>query len=336
MPPVSPRRPFPRSIAAQVALAAALLIVPSASAVEIEWVSVGDPGNAADPGVGNMTCGPTFDQPCGAVAYSYRIGKYEVTNAEYAEFLDLVARTSDPYELYNPLMGTDAQAGGIARAGSEGSYGYGAIAGFEDMPVAHVSFADAMRFVNWLHNGQGLGNTENGAYTLLGGTPVPSNATFVTRNAEATVFLASEAEWYKAAYYDPDLKGYYDYPTGADAAPTCESPPGGANSANCAGSGTKDTGAYDGSWSPVGTFDQGGNVAEWTDKDVGQSRGTPGGHWLNANADALRASAMSVQGVAGELARLGFRVATVPEPDAWLLCTTALLAVASLRRIRRP
>jgi hypothetical protein len=27
---------------------------------------------------------------------------------------------------------------------------------------------------------------------------------------EATVFLASEAECYKAAYYDPDLNAYYD------------------------------------------------------------------------------------------------------------------------------
>ena len=34
----------------------------------------------------------------------------------------------------------------------------------------YVSFYDALRFANWLNNGQGSGDTETGAYTLLGGT----------------------------------------------------------------------------------------------------------------------------------------------------------------------
>jgi len=49
----------------------------------------GDPGNACD----------TQTQSCfGAVAYSYRISKYEVTNAQYAEFLSAKA-ASDPLGL---------------------------------------------------------------------------------------------------------------------------------------------------------------------------------------------------------------------------------------------
>ena len=46
------------------------------AAVSIEYATIGDAGNDAD------TTG------YGAVAYEYRIGKYEVTNAQYAEFLN--------------------------------------------------------------------------------------------------------------------------------------------------------------------------------------------------------------------------------------------------------
>ena len=38
-------------------------------------------------------------------------------------------------------------------------------------PVTYVSFFDAMRFTNWLHNGQGTGDTESGVYaTSASGT----------------------------------------------------------------------------------------------------------------------------------------------------------------------
>jgi formylglycine-generating enzyme required for sulfatase activity len=91
--------------------------------------------------------------------------------------------------------------GGITRSGSDGSYTYAAIAGREKMPVNRVSYFDALPFVNWLHNGQGSGDTETGAYTLHGGTPTPSNP-MVQRNPGAFIFLPTDDEWYKAAYYD--------------------------------------------------------------------------------------------------------------------------------------
>ena len=50
------------------------------------------------------------------------------------------------------------------------------------MPVSHISFFNALRFANWLNNGQGDGDSETGAYTLLGATEVPSNWETVTRN----------------------------------------------------------------------------------------------------------------------------------------------------------
>jgi len=109
-----------------------------------------------------------------------------------------------------------------------GSFSYAGIAGRENMPVNFVSFYDSLRFVNWLHNGQGDGDTETGAYTLLGGTPTPSNGiTAGTRNAGATIFLTSEDEWYKAAYHDTTglaATDYFDYPAGSNTQTTCSTP----------------------------------------------------------------------------------------------------------------
>jgi formylglycine-generating enzyme required for sulfatase activity len=90
-----------------------------AQAVDIEWVTVGDPGNPADTDPSTYRCGPSMDQPCGAVAYTYRISKYEITNVQYAEFLNAVAAT-DTYGLYNASMGSPEYFyfGGITQSGS--------------------------------------------------------------------------------------------------------------------------------------------------------------------------------------------------------------------------
>jgi sulfatase modifying factor 1 len=233
------------------------LPLPALAVVNIDWVTVGDPGNVCD----------TQSWGCfGAVSNEYRIGKYEVTNAQYAEFLNAVAAT-DPNALYDIPMGMGSI--GITRIGSSGSYSYSTISGRENMPVDDVSFWHATRFANWLHNGQPTGaqdgtTTEDGAYTL---TPTGIANNTVTRNAAARVFIPSEDEWYKAAYYDPGAMVYFDYPAGSDTQTTCTTPGVTANTANCdfAVSDLTDVGDYTGSASPSGTFDQGGNVSEWTE-----------------------------------------------------------------------
>ena len=60
----------------------------------MDWSLVGNAGNAADPTTG-----------IGAVDYEYRIGTYEVTNAQYAAFLNSVDPTgSNTLGLYNSFM----------------------------------------------------------------------------------------------------------------------------------------------------------------------------------------------------------------------------------------
>jgi sulfatase modifying factor 1 len=50
-----------------------------------------------------------------------------------------------------------------------GSYAYATKPDMADKPVVFVSYFDAMRFTNWMHNGQGSGGTETGAYTVGSG-----------------------------------------------------------------------------------------------------------------------------------------------------------------------
>ena len=90
-----------------VAVVAATLLAASAVQADVfnmgagltslETVPVGDPGNAAD---------TRYETPgYGSVAYTYNIGKYEVTAGQYCEFLNKVAAT-DTYDLYSTYMDT--------------------------------------------------------------------------------------------------------------------------------------------------------------------------------------------------------------------------------------
>ncbi len=306
----------------------------SAFAVTIPTVPVGNLGNATDPLIGNLY---------GSVSYDYRIGTTEVTNAQYAAFLNAKA-ASDPLTLYNTAMGDmgiDAR-GGITRSGAgtiADPYVYTPKTNMADKPVNYVSWYDSIRFANWLNNGQGSGDTETGAYTLLGGTPEPSNGLSITRNAGATWFLTSEDEWYKSAYYQPSAQGgdtddYWLYPTASNSAPTIATADSVGNISN---PGTNvanynygaDWNSQDGNVTTVGsagpssdsfygTADQGGNVWEWNEALIGWFRCLRGGSWDGGD---LRSPGRAYIRPWVEYSGLGFRVATVPEPS------TAVLAI---------
>ena len=309
-------------------LAGAALLATPASAVTIDWVFVGDPGNAPD------TFGSCLEPDCGSVSYEYYISKYEVTNTQYAEFLNAKA-AADPLGLWHVGMGSPI--GGIARSGSSGSYTYAAKPGMENKPIMLVSFFDALRFINWLHNGQGSGDTETGAYTLLGGASFPSNGWTVTRNLGANVFLPTENEWYKAAYYDGLYDYYWEYPMRSNTI-TCAAPGPTPATANCSSPFYTDAGAYTGSASWYGTFDQGGNVAEWTEYSDGGFRVIRGGS-AGTTGDYEAASWYTgAINPGNEGALIGFRVATlfpIPEPGTSLLVMTGLAGLAARRAGRK-
>jgi uncharacterized protein (TIGR03382 family) len=310
-----------------VCAAALAVCAPPALAVTIDTVPVGNAGNGND------------NTLFGAVDYNYWIGTYEVTNNEYAEFLNAKA-VSDPLDLYHTSMHGNVN-GGITRSGSSGSYTYAVKTGMGNKPVNYVSWYDAIRFANWLHNGQGAGNTETGAYTLLGGTATPSNGLSITRNPGAVWFLPSENEWYKAAYHKNNgvTNNYWDYPTGVDSPVPSNSLTDTGNNANTnyatSSPNVTDVGYFSLSDSPYGTFDQGGNLEEWNEALIsGTTRRVRGGSWNNFST-LLAAGVGSNYDPTTEVNDRGFRVAMIPEPTSSSLALCAAVGLWWLRRRRK-
>ncbi len=315
-----------RSSSPSAALALFALLVAFAAdarAVTIDWSPVGNPGNAGDTAV--MDDGTTG---YGSVAYNYNIGTYDVTNSQYVEFLN----TKDPtgantLGLWNGNM-ANAPIGGINfNAGNANGNKYTLISGAQNHPVNFETWYDTVRFANWLNNGQGNGDTESGAYTLLGGTPTPSNGLSITRNAGATIFLPSESEWYKAAYNIPGGSMYNLYPTSSSLTPNASGPtatPNSANYNNVVGNPT-DVGAYTGTTSPYGAFDMGGNVYQWNEALIsGTARGLRGGSFVNVSSFSLSSSNQNADDPSVENFGAGFRVASlVPEPSTGVLAVIA-------------
>lgn len=296
---------------------APLLLASSAfsQGVTIDTVAVGDAGND-----GWSTYGH------GAVGYQYSIGRYEVTNSQYAAFLNAKATTADPYGLFNLNMA--GSSGGITFSGGPptgfipGSpRTYVAKSGRENSPVNFVSFWDAARFTNWLQNGQGNGDTETGTYTLTSGA---ISANTVTRNPGSTWAITSGDEWFKAAYYKGGglSAGYWDFPTQSDSMTTAM-----ANFGGSVGTVTP-VGSY-ALTSAYGAFDMGGNVAEWTETISGSSRLSRGGSFDDVLGQ-LRLTGAGSALPATESSELGFRVSLIPGPGP--LAALALGGVLTRRR----
>lgn len=318
--------------------------------VTINTVPVGNPGNTGElSGAGAGGFGP--DRICGAVGYTYNIGKYEVTATEYTEFLNKVAGV-DTYGLYNTGMSNISYGSRITRSGGGtvgNPYTYSVAAVFADRPVNFVSWGDSARFANWLHNGQptgeqNLSTTEDGSYYLNGAT-TDAQLIAVTRKANARYVIPSEDEWYKAAYHKNDgvTGNYFDYPTSSNTVPGQDMADVSGNNANYytypytypidVGKYTTVVGEFQKSDSPYGTFDQGGNVWEWNEAVIsGLYRGLRGGAFDCGN-DSLHASGRNY-GYAPTLesSGVGFRVSEVPEPGSVLLFVIGALGTVLRRR----
>ncbi len=310
-------------------VSAAVLFLPSAvlATTIIPMAHIGNVGNAGDPRARDEG-----NAGYGAIGNDYSIGKYEVTAGQYTDFLNAVAK-SDPNFVYNTMQGDPDLGCGISRYGSSGNYTYGVNPAYASRPVIWVSFYDAARFANWLHNGQPSGaqsasTTEEGAYTLrlLDG---------LTRNAGAKWAIPSENEWYKAAYHQPATQGgdpsdYWLYPTASNTITGAD-----ANYYDSMIGATTPVGSYDPNF--YGAFDMGGNVNEWCDTIYPQysnARALQGGSYLISEVE-LRATYISPDGIPyNETPWTGFRVVQIPGPSGLALLGAAggCLLIAGRRR----
>lgn len=268
---------------------------------DIDFVTVGNPGNPAD-----TTGAPN---PAGAVPYAYRMGVYEVSE-------NLISKA------------TGGGLAGVAFSPSRGA----------NKPATSVSWYEAARFVNWLNTSQGYQaayNFSGSTFQLW-----PSSDAWqlggenLYRHKDAHYFLPTENEWYKAAFYDGNLGVYYDYPTGSDTAPTAVA--GGTADGTAVFNQPLSPGPADvnfaGGLSPYGTMGQGGNLWEWMEgaydgvsDSASEPRGYRGGRW-GSPSEWLTSSA-TYSGIPTGEGDLGFRVAAiVPEP----LESASVVGVAAL------
>jgi formylglycine-generating enzyme required for sulfatase activity len=267
----------------------------------------------------------------GAVGYSYAISTFEVTAGQYTVFLNAVAR-ADPYGLYDSNvsdMATWPTGPRIQRAGSSGNYVYSVAAEYADRPVNFVSWGDAARFVNWLHNGQPIGaqgpaTTERGAYVLDGAT-TDVQYLAVVRSPGARFALPTENEWYKAAYFDPAITAankYWSFATRRNATPSNQLlTPDPGNNANffqndayrLPGFLRTNVGDFENSAGPWGTFDQMGNVGEWTETVRGGAFAVRGESYSTGDSGGTQLGHRFVRNVAptAEETKNGFRVVSL-------------------------
>ena len=304
------------------------------NAFEIEFVTIGDPGNPAD-----TTGDPNT---AGSVDYVYRIGKNEIS----LEMIEKAAAQGSESALFNYTWLSPDLDKGPHQPQLTGWFG-------------------AAKFVNWLNSSSG----HPAAYQLkpnevseLGESSViielwqlgdaGYDAANPFRNSLAHYFLPSVDEWYKAAYYDPRSGVYFDFPTGSDIPPTPVASGTDANTAVYLKNAPAEI-TQAGGLSPYGTMAQGGNVWEWEETDFDlindtnssivmfdyefePARGWRGGHW-GAASESLDASSRGAGGWPCIdfciWTPTGFRVASVPEPSSLLL--GILAAVGLLVRKRR-
>ncbi len=273
----------------------------------MEFVPIGNPNNPDD-----TTGSPN---PAGSVAYSYNLGKQEVSR-------DMINKA-------NTAGGLGITMADMSRWGGDGV----------NRPATGITWNEAATYVNWL-------NTSTGgtpAYKFVGGTFTlwsPGDAGYNPsnqfRNSRAKYVIASNNEWYKGAYGNRDGT-WNNYATGSDSAPTAVASGTTANTAVYSVQGPADITSA-GGLSPWGTMGQGGNVWEWTesaynggDGNADLDREFRGGAWDDNNVD-LSASFRYSNNPTDNTGDLGFRVASVPEPSALSLLAIGLSGLALVRR----
>ncbi|MFM9996187.1 MAG: SUMF1/EgtB/PvdO family nonheme iron enzyme [Phycisphaerales bacterium] len=320
---------------------------------DIQFNTIGAPGNAAYP----LKSPPGYVsvQGRGRVDYEYRIGKYEVTTAQWMEFVNTYTVLGGQWQFFaDPVrwgaVPDPAYSGpgikyklnpSLTNAGMVGVYG--------------ISWRESAMFANWLHNEKASGTwaIENGAYDTSTFTTNP-NGTFndqLTHNPGAKYWIPTFDEHIKAAHYDPNRYGpgqggYWMFSHGSDE-PAIGGPPG-IGQANTGfilpafGNYYIPLGSYPETQSPWGLLDTAGASSEHTEfwwfpngpyvERGARGSSTGGGadpsdriYWVNANSPQF--------GYSG----IGLRIAAaIPSPGSLALLAMSWTLFGIRKRRRAP
>lgn len=274
---------------------------------EIQFVTIGEPGNPAD-----ITSLPI---PAGSVGYVYRMAKYEISEQM------------------------------IDKANALGGLGITKDTRGPDKPATSVTWFEAAWFVNWLNTSTGHTPAYKfdaaGAFQLWAPGDVGYDPSNLLRNSHAKYFLPSADEWHKAAYYDPVANSYWDYPTGSDSVPDGIGVVGDPlfdavfhdGASNPQPNDVTDVGLL----SPNGTAGQGGNIQEWHETAFNvagtEQRSLQGGSWIASSIALAAFSPRQRNPLSFESGSLGLRVTSiVPEPTTIVLASI-IFSVLFTRRI---
>jgi formylglycine-generating enzyme required for sulfatase activity len=259
-------------------------ITHGSTSVNIDFVTVGDPGNPDD----------IHGDGYGGVDYTYRIGTYEVTDSQW----DAVAAadTSGLLPQAEPWSG--------------------------NQPAARVSWYQAAMYTNWLTSGdvaKGVYAIDSGG-VVTGIDRAAAAATFGTTYFLPTEDEWYKAAYYEPA--KPGGAGYWDYPTRLDEPGAPDGIDSAGDPAFDAVFGPYNQGGPNdvdnaGLLSAYGTMGQGGNVWEWSETIIGSGRAMRGGAWDEQTPNSLHAASRIVPPPTEFHWDGGFRVASngVPEPS---------------------
>jgi len=180
----------------------------------------------------------------GAVGYTYKISDHEVTITEFRQAIG-------------------------AGSGNEGYWNEGSRTVGSGAPAVNITLHEAMKYCNWLTSG----NVNEGAYVFSGGTYRSTDRASALSTYGKIYVLPTEDEWYKAAYFKADGRGYSLYANGTNAIPPAG---GGSTGWNCDNVNTfpdytRD--AAQGTTEQNGTVNMMGNVLEWVENSEGVFRG---------------------------------------------------------------
>ena len=241
----------------------------------IDFVTVGAPGNPAydGPDPNGNTIGH------GSVPYEFRIGRTEITTAQYLEFYNTFAGTASPPPYFNALGPVFWGARrDLSYPGPGVHYALRPAPDAGMLPVGGLGWFDAALYCNWLQNGKQSDPASLllGAYdTSLWNIPwIPGGPnTPWSHLPGAQYWIPTLDESLKAAHYDanrygPGQGGWWLYKNRSDQ-PGTPGPPGvGTTSAGYQlpdwGEWDIPLGAYPQSQSPWGLLDTSGGAQEWT------------------------------------------------------------------------